>query len=166
MQRKIFDAQVQLIRTMINKYKISPQDTQIGVVVYGGRQVTTAIDLEQYDDKTTLLTGLDRIRNLGKPVGDTGVGFGVNEAILMFRRTKKDAFQQRLITFFDGKPKFDIGRLAMELKKDSVESIAVGVGENAGKGDIETLSPDGKGIIVNDADQLAGIAGSLEKPGQ
>ena len=160
-QRTNFDAQRQLIRTMINRYKISPQDTQVGVITYG-RMATAAINLRRYEDKSTLLAGVGKI---GNPGAGSRIDLGVSEGIAMLRGAKKDGFQQRLVVIFDGKAEFNLAKLATELKEDSVETIAIGLGGDADKSDIEALSPDGKGRAVDAADKLDDIADAIEKPG-
>ena len=163
-QRSNFRAMINAISYIIGKYKISPSDTQVGVVVFG-RSASSPIRLGSITDKQSLLDAVGRISFPG--VG-AGIDMGVKEAATMLRGARKDGVAQRLVIFIDGIPRIesfdDIKATVTGLRGEDVRVTAVGIGERVSPENIRSLSSDGKGVSVNDAKDVAGGVKDLAKP--
>ena len=164
LQTKSFKAMVNAISYIIRRYKISPSDTQVGVVVFG-RSASSPIRLGSINDKQSLL---DAVGRLSYPGPGAGIDMGVKEAATMLREARKDGVRQRLVIFIDNIPRIesfdDIKTTVTGLRGENVQVTAFGIGGRVKKDNIKTLSSDGMGISVNAAEDVAGAVKDLAKP--
>ena len=161
-QRENFEAATKMITTFIGKYKISPTDTKIGVVTYGGR-VAPVIQLGSIQEKNPLLNAVADVRFPG--AGST-LHMGINAASTMLTGARKDGVPQKIILVLDAKPMPMAQTVLTGLNQRKVEVTAIGIGREVGIDNIRELSSDKKGITVDNANQLDAVVEDLAKPGR
>ena len=164
LQNRNFKAMISAILWMIGRYRISPSDTQVGVVVFG-TSVSIPIRLGSNTDRKSLLAAIARINFPGP---GAGIEMGLNEAGSMLRGARKDGVSQRLVMFIDGIPRiesFDTMKSKVaELTNSQVRVTAFGIGSRVTTDKIKDLSSNNKGVSVKGFNDVADAVKTLAMP--
>ena len=140
------------VKQIIDQYKISNQNAQIGVITYG-RYATRAISIGEYTNKRSLLDAVNRLRN---PGDGARLDLGLNLASDMLKSVQESGVPQKLIVLMDQKAVNDVLPSMTVLRENNVEILVVGIGSEIDSTHIVDIS-NGNGQIITDGDDLVTI---------
>ena len=116
------NAQVDMAKNMVETdFKISPTQTQVGVVLYGNTS-QVEINLDEYQDKLTLLEAMS---NMKYPELGSNIGAGVQKVKEMLLEAKKEGVLQMLFVFIKNGVIFDQPEVFDPLKESDIELMVV-----------------------------------------
>ena len=157
MQAQNFRAQLQMIQMVINQLKISPNDFQIGVVVYSN-DASVSIPIDSYDSRRALGGAVVRIRNPG--VGGR-IDMGFDQVNQMLTKFYGSSVPRRVIAFVDQDSEVDFASNVRQLENNNVDITMIGIGEAVNKRKLMSISSKSK--FAADAADVADVAKDIIK---
>ena len=140
-----FKMQKEIAKKIIRKYKISGEHTEVGVVLYG-RLELEGVPFGAKASKRVLLPAIDRLRNPGDGVR---IDLALNFATDTLMYYKEDKVPQYIIAFMDQPADHSFLNKAKMVQGKGIHVTAIGIGNDVNRNELNYLSSDGIGKVVN-----------------